>query len=222
MGPEVSGITGIPHVAAKLVVDRQNWALPGRHGAFGDVWRSRVKHLNQKWVTRWTAAYPLGPDEVHLLNVVGPSAQKRGHFTLDELVKVARWKSARAAGRVGSNSPRDVKVLTGAALSAPAGYQHLILTLLNGVQVRMASAILTIVYPRRETVMDVRALGAIERLTTRGEITHRLSAYGRPHLPPYMEYRDLCAATAKTIGCPLRDLDRALWTWHAAGMPPPP
>jgi len=181
-----------------------------------------VKHLNQKWVTTWTAAYPLGPDEVHLLNVVGRSATKRGHFTVDELVKVAKWKSARAAGRVGSNSQRDVMVLTSAALSAPAGYQHLILTLLKGVQVRMASAILTVVSPRRDTMMDVRALGAIERLTQRGEITQPLSAYGQPHLPPYMEYRDICTATAKAVGCPLRDLDRALWAWHAAGMPPPP
>ena len=70
--------------------------------------------------------------------------------------------------------------------------------------------------------MDVRALGAIERLTQCGEITQPLSAYGQPQLPPYIEYRNLCIATAKAIGCPMRDLDRALWAWHVAGMPSPP
>ena len=106
-----------------------------------------MKHLNQKWVTYWTTAYPLGADEMYLFKVVGPAAKKRGRFRVDELVRVAQWKSGRAVGRIRSNSKLDVEVLTGAALSAPQGYQHLILTLLTGVQVRMASAILTVVNP---------------------------------------------------------------------------
>jgi hypothetical protein len=180
-----------------------------------------VTKLDPAWATTWSGHYPLPAIEVHLLTNVGPTVLARGYLERKELLEVIEWKAGhRTLGRADSgNTDWQIEEITRAALTAPEGIQHRILTLLDYVGVRTASAILAIVYPDRETVMDVRALEALRRFTLLGEITTRLDAYCDPHLPPYIQYRDLCVSLTPRTGCSLRNLDRALWAWHKAGMP---
>jgi hypothetical protein len=180
-----------------------------------------VTKLDPAWATTWSGRYRVPAIEVHLLNNVGPAVRAQGYLDRKELLEVIEWKAGhRTLGRADrGNTDWQIEEITRAALNAPEGIQHRILTLLDYVGVRTASAILAIVFPDRETVMDIRALGALKRFTQLGEIITPLDAYCDPHLPPYIQYRDLCVSLRPMTECSLRDVDRALWAWHEAGMP---
>src|SRR5262245_65837734 len=85
------------------------------------------------------------------------AARERGYLTAAELEAVCRWKSPRAIHLIRSNAPRRVRALTGRALRARGERQRLeALTELRGVSVPMASALLTLLDPRRYGVLDIR------------------------------------------------------------------
>ena len=84
-------------------------------------------------------------------------ARDRGYLTRGELLAVCRWKSARAIHRVAANDHHRVRATTRAAMAARTEGDRLdALVELHGVSVPMASAILTLLYPSRYGVIDIR------------------------------------------------------------------
>ncbi len=103
-----------------------------------------------------------------------------------------------------------IRDITSTALAAPPPIQHCILTLLHGVGVPMASALLMVWQPDQHTVIDVRA---VKSLVNNSEIDDPA-----PDLyPPYMKYLDKCKEISKRCGRSLRTVDRALY--KANGRP---
>jgi hypothetical protein len=95
-------------------------------------------------------------------------ARRRGYLTSGELEAVCRWKSARAIRYIRANSHHRVRAATQAALATRSESARLLALLqLQGVSVPMASALLTLVDPRRYGVIDIRvwqllhAVGAV-------------------------------------------------------------
>src|SRR5712691_5337031 len=121
-------------------------------------------------------------------------------------------------GPSGQNSGVEVKEITSTALAAPEDRQTRILGKLHGVADPMASALLMVWDPKRHTVLDARAVAALERLLRRGlleeEVPERDGLY-----PPYPAYLQCCRAIAQRLGVNLRQLDRALWKWNEMRMP---
>ena len=74
------------------------------------------------------------------------------------------------------------------------------LTCLKGVGVKMASAILTAMFPELYTVCDFRASEA-------------LGVKDGNDVDFYVTYLDACRRMAKECGVTLRDFDRANWQW---------
>jgi hypothetical protein len=74
---------------------------------------------------------------------------------------------------------------------------------LKGVGIPVASAILTMVYPDRYTIIDFRALEALGIQRGDGEETVEF----------YLEYLQTCRSLAQEYKIDLRTLDRALWQW---------
>lgn len=72
---------------------------------------------------------------------------------------------------------------------------------LGGVDIPVASAILTAINPKRYTILDFRALEALGSSPSSYTINF------------YLEYLDYCRALADENGVTLRELDRALWQW---------
>jgi hypothetical protein len=99
------------------------------------------------------------------------------------------------------------------SLAAPEPIQHLILGLLNGVQVPMASSLLMVWQPDVHTVIDVRA---VKSLVAHGEIPDPAPK----SYPRYMDYRKVCRSVAERCERSLRTVDRALYqaNGRAAGM----
>src|SRR3954452_23822621 len=75
-------------------------------------------------------------------------AKKRGYLTPQELQEICRWKSTRAIHHVKSNTAKQVRLATSAALHTRSEMRRLeALTSLAGVSVPMASAVLMLLDP---------------------------------------------------------------------------
>ena len=160
--------------------------------------------IDSAFVQQWAAMYSPTYDQ-HVLEDVSPAVRARGNYTREELLAVCRWKSPRVSGLVTRNSDADIEELTGVALGAPERLRHRVLTLLEGVGVPVASALLMVSDPESFTVIDFRSL-------------HALRAHGElaDDRPAYFPYVLRCREIAQRVGTTLRELDRALWQWSRA------
>jgi len=129
----------------------------------------------------------------------------KGHF-----VEIATWKSHRPLRRYESNDDDLVQQVTALAFAARRDDLRLrLLTLLNGVDVRVASTILHFAFPDRYAIMDVRAT------TT---LTH-LGLWTRPvqfSVEDWQVYTRLMREHATRLDVTLRELDKALWAFDEA------
>lgn len=128
-----------------------------------------------------------------------------GDFSIPNLRIIIEWKSARIAGLIEKNSPSDVAKALRFAADSRTSEKSAIQTLcaLKGVGIPVASAILTMVYPDKYTIIDFRALEALGVKQGSGEDT----------VDYYLEYLQACRILAQRCKTDLRTLDRALWQW---------
>lgn len=156
--------------------------------------------INRAFVNRWALAYSDDYDTV-IFSEVAPRVRQRGAYDREDLIRVGTWKArGRTRGRLRSNSDEEIAYVSSAAFAAPETIGYLMLTLLHGVGVPTASALLTVWDPDRFTVIDYRAT---ESLRQEGELDETD--------PNYPAYLNLCRQIATRCGCDLRTLDRALW-----------
>jgi hypothetical protein len=179
--------------------------------------------LDRAFVRYWGDRYveeELGDLEHELLTKTRADIAQRGYLTPDELTKIATWKSPRVLGVL----ERDGKTIADAtglafAQATPEWMRHHILRILKGVDHAMASAILTVWDPKTHTVVDYRAVEALQELSKRRALELEPPPGRRGALPGYWTYLKAYRPIAASIGVDHRDLDRALWKWHKAGMP---
>jgi hypothetical protein len=126
-----------------------------------------------------------------------------GDYSIANLKIIIEWKSARVAGLIEQNSDVFVAKVLRFATDKRTSERSAIDTLcgLTGVGIPVASAILTMVYPDKYTIIDFRALEALG--VKKGEDTVEF----------YMQYLQKCRELAQSHDIDLRTLDRALWQW---------
>jgi hypothetical protein len=136
---------------------------------------------------------------------------RNGDLTLANLEAIVRWKSERAVHVLIGNSNEKIRRVLAVAANPEAATDTAMRALLelNGVDIPLASAILSAIYPERYTVLDVRALEAL--------------GHARHDVRFYEEYLAFCKRLAESnivkaqsdlpAPTPLRTLDRALWEW---------
>jgi len=140
-------------------------------------------------------------------------ARARGYLTREELEKVCRWKSARAIHLINRNSVVRVRTATRRALTARSERRRLeALTTLDGVSVAMASAILTLLNPRRYGVIDIRVW---QLLYAFGEVTKKSSGVGF-NFNNWYQFLMKMRYFAKQLGVGARDIERSLFFAHHA------
>jgi hypothetical protein len=86
------------------------------------------------------------------------AARRRGFISRGEFLAMCRWKSPRAQRHYLRNGPARIREASRRALTARSErrrIEHLLA--LDGVSVPVASAILTLLDPRRYGVLDIRA-----------------------------------------------------------------
>ena len=158
--------------------------------------------IDVSFIDYWAGQYPAKADD-KVLKEVGERVRERGHYDRQDFMTVGRWKSPRPTRSMASNTDEMIRDISATALTAPLPIQHLVLDLLKGVSIPMASSLLMVWQPEQHTVIDVRAVAT---LVNNGEIPSPKRAY-----PPYMEYLAVCTAISERCSRSLRLLDRALY-----------
>lgn len=146
--------------------------------------------------------YPAGEDAKALAAGVRIRA---GTYTRVELIEIFEWKTkGRGKSRLALNT--DAEITDALELASQAATDRAALAVLcglHGVDVPVASAILTAIDPLRFTVIDFRALAALGCSTIDRSV------------PSYLAYLQACRVLAAAHKASLRDLDRALWQWSS-------
>jgi len=142
-------------------------------------------------------------------------ARARRYLTREELEKVCRWKSARAIHLINRNSVGRVRTATRRALTTRSERRRLeALRTLDGVSVPMASAILTLLNPRRYGVIDIRVWQLLHAL---GEVTKKSSGVGF-NFNHWYQFLMKLRYFAKQLGVNARDIERSLFLAHQANQ----
>src|SRR5262249_7445156 len=127
-----------------------------------------------------------------------------GNYSRAAVEGIYRWKTkGRGISLLRRNSDGEMADALRLACSATTARSALaVLTGLRGVDVSVASAILTAMMPDKYTIIDYRAL---EALDTTGA--------GPYSVDYYLAYLAHCQTLAGEYNVDLRTLDRALWQW---------
>jgi hypothetical protein len=141
---------------------------------------------------------------------IGEGARRRGWYTRDEFLTVARWKTQPRPSRCERNDGATVETVTRLALSTP-DERHRIgaLTRLVGVEFPTASVLLHLAHREPYPIIDHRALWSL----------------GVDPPPTYYSfefwwaYTRECRALAERAGVSMRTLDRALWQYSNEHQP---
>lgn len=147
---------------------------------------------------------------LQLTRRLGP-ARARGHLTLLDLEAVCYWKSPRAIWHVRSNSPASVRSATRRALRTTNERARMeTLTELRGVSVPMASALLTLLYPRRYGVIDIRVWQLLREL---GTVTGSRTGVGLG-VTDWLQFLDVLRGLSRGLSVSARQAERTLFEIH--------
>src|SRR5215471_4951390 len=136
---------------------------------------------------------------------------RNGEYTLANLEAIVRWKSERVVHYLIGNSEAKIKKVLAVAASPESSIRKAVEALmeLRGIDLPIASAILSAIAPDRYNVLDYRSLEAL--------------GHARHDVEFYAEYVAFCRKLAerglvkpqKDLPGPtnLHALERALWEW---------
>jgi hypothetical protein len=137
--------------------------------------------------------------------------RRRGEFTRAEFLLMCRWKSPRAALHYRRNSAARIRQVSRAVLSTRDERRRLDgLLSLSGVSVPVASAILTLIDPRRYGVLDIRVWQLLHAL---GGVRTRPSGrgFGARH---WDEFLTCLRPAARRLGVSVRAVEYTLFHCH--------
>jgi hypothetical protein len=138
-------------------------------------------------------------------------ARRRGYLTPAELEAVCRWKSARAIHHIRANTRAQVRAATRTALeSRDEGERLAALLALKGVSVPMASALLTLLDPRRYGVLDIRVWQLLHGL---GVVTRSPRGVGFG-LAQWQQFLATIRFVAARLGVTARAVELTLFNVH--------
>lgn len=149
--------------------------------------------------------------ENYLFEIIAPKVKKRGYLTFDDFYKICMWKSTRPKNRYLTNNSVVEKITKRALAEKNEEKRIKILCELNGVGIATASALLTILYPNKYAVIDIRTLTELNNLLE-NKIPKTISV--NTWLKYLIEIRKL----AKTNGVNPREIDMALFAMNRESL----
>jgi hypothetical protein len=142
------------------------------------------------------------------------AAIRKGDLSLVNLEIIVRWKSERVVHYLIGNSEEKIRKALAVAASPESSTRSAVdaLTGLRGIDLSVATAILSAIHPDRYAVLDFRSLEAL------GHARHDVRFYEE-----YLAFINRLAAdgAVKPQGdlpgpTPLHALERALWEWSTS------
>jgi hypothetical protein len=143
------------------------------------------------------------------------AARRRGHLTQGELAAVCRWKSSRAIQHIRANTYNRVRAATAAAMATTSESRRLeALLQLKGVSVPMASAVLTLLYPRRYGVIDIRVWQLLYGV---GAVSANRKGTGFS-LENWLQFLSIVRGLSSRLNVSARAIERTLFEVHKANQ----
>lgn len=144
--------------------------------------------------------------ETYLFDEVGPKIRQRGYATFEEFFLIGMWKTVRAKPLYIKNVD-IVETTTKEALSQKEEKEILrVLCTLKGVSVPVASAFLTVIYPDKYAVIDIRCLEMLNELG--------IPIPSDPTIKNYIKYMEIMRSIAEENNVTPRDVDKILFAMH--------
>jgi len=135
----------------------------------------------------------------------------RGAFTRAEFRLMCRWKSPRARHLWETSSPACIRTVSRAVLATRSERRRMeLLTGLPGVGIPIASAILTLIDPRRYGVLDIRAWQLLFSLRS---VTANARGQGFT-LVQWEQYLSALRRHARRLGVSARTIEYTLFLCH--------
>jgi hypothetical protein len=154
--------------------------------------------------------------EDYLFKDVYHNFQKHQKLTSEEFLAIIIWKSNRQKTNVVAGIVASEKTV-GELMTDVAKAEDLekitLLIEIGGIGIPVASAILTVCYPEKFTVVDYRSCASLARVLQVEPKTLRKRFGGDPVANPkaYLRYVECCRAEAAKEELELRTYDRILW-----------
>ena len=124
---------------------------------------------------------------------------------------VCHWKSSRAIQHIRANTHHRIRAATYTAMATRSERRRLeALLQLKGVSVPMASAVLTLLYPRRYGVIDIRVWQLLYGV---GAVTYNPGGTGF-RLTSWLEFLAILRRLSSTLGVTARAVERTLFDVH--------
>jgi thermostable 8-oxoguanine DNA glycosylase len=145
--------------------------------------------------------------ESYLFKIIGPKIRERGFLLFSEFYKICMWKSARQKPRYIKNKDIIEKISKDAfAKEDEREKMKVLCDNLDGVSIPTASAILTIAYPEKYAVIDIRCLETLKKEGC------DISKYPSPNT--WLKYLEIMRTWAKENSITPREMDMALFAMH--------
>ena len=147
--------------------------------------------------------------EKYLFDVIGSEASKRGYLTFEGFYKICMWKSARQKQKyISVKNRNEVEAVTRSAFAEQDERKRMEkLCGLSGVGIPTASAILSVIFPEKYAVIDIRCLEML-----REKFGYKISK--QTSLKSWVEYLNIMRNLARENAITPRKLDMALFAMH--------
>lgn len=160
--------------------------------------------IDTAFVLRFEPQYTVTDAEAEIFDSIGPKVVKRESYKRKHFLQVAEWKSVAAQATFEGLDSDDIEYVSAVALDedTPNHLRLPFLTVLPGVGRPLASTLLTVFNPKKFSIMDSRATGALHEFG--------LLESSNPYQTDYQAYRKLVKSLAKGASCAPLDLYRSL------------
>jgi len=146
-------------------------------------------------------------DVEKLLYEKGRSWAKKGWLSKDEFLSICLWKSRRPKSRYNKNSGSKIKSITKRAFVEPDETKKMkLLTRLTGVGVPTASAILSVINPKRYPIIDIRCVESLRELN--------LITWRSINIKHWVNYLDVVRNISKTKKKSAREIEKGLFAFN--------
>jgi len=137
---------------------------------------------------------------------LGPQIKKRGYIKFEEFYRICIWKSSRQKPNYIKNKKIVEKITKKAFLEKDEKEKINILCSMKGVGIPTASAILTIVFPNKYAIIDIRCMEILLKL--------KLLKSKNISINTWIDYLCVVRLLAKENDTTPRNIDKALFAMH--------
>jgi hypothetical protein len=155
--------------------------------------------FNLDKVKYWARRYSY-PGDLEIIDGTVQKIKQVGFLNKKQLLDIGLWKSQRIKKNLERNTEQSVEEITKIALSAQSEYVRIgVLTLLHGVRIPVASAVLHFCHEDKYPILDYRALWSLGFSKT------------SVNIEDWLGYIKATRGIAEKAEVDMRTLDKALW-----------